>query len=382
MKAISNYVLLALCMLIFIGCGDDDSPAPQNVKKQILRFQLLASENPSLSTDVEASINEDSKTISASLPADADLSALTPAIEVSDGATVSPDGMQDFTSPVNYTVTAADGSEVTYRVSLKALASSDKAILSFQFLLSENPIEVNAIGEINHEDHSILVVLPGNTLQTALVPSIKVSPGASVNPEGAQNFAETVNYTVTAADGTSVVYKVTTATEMDALKAIYYANPMNDLGWNTGDSDLSNWNGVTLKNGAVIELLIHNALLTAIPPEIGYLKNLQSLRMHMNNFPALPPEIGKLVGLKRLTVGLNNSLSNVPPEIGQLVTLESFFLDNNPSLTSIPKEIGQMIKLKTLHINGNNLSEIPAEVCALEANYGTVIYKDPGLSCD
>lgn len=369
-------------MLTFTGCGDDDNPTPQSAEKQILSFRLLASDNPSLSTDVEASIDEGSKTISASLPASADLSALAPAIEVSPGATVGPEGMQDFTSPANYVVTAADGSQATYRVSLKTLPGSDKAIISFQFLLTENPMEVNAIGEVNQEDHTILVVLPGNTLQTALIPAIKVSSGASISPEGAQNFAKPVDYTVTAADGTSVVYKVTTVTEMDALKAIYYANPMNDLGWNTGDSDLSNWDGVTLKNGAVIELLIHNALLTTIPPEIGYLKNLQRLGMHMNDFSALPPEIGKLVGLKRLSVGLNNSLSDVPPEIGQLVTLETFFLDNNPLLTSIPEEIGQLINLKTLYINGNSLSEIPAEVCGLEANYGTVIYKDPGLTCD
>ncbi|GAA0193929.1 hypothetical protein GCM10009122_57040 [Fulvivirga kasyanovii] len=382
MKVILSFGMAALCLLTLTRCGDDDSPAPQNIEKQIISFQLLASENPSLTEDIVATIDESSKTISASLPASADLSDLTPTIEVSGGATVSPMGSQDFTSPVSYTVTAADGTETTYRASLKALSSSEKAILSFQFLLSENPIEVNAIGEVNESNHSVFIVLPGNTLQTALLPAIQVSPGATISPEGAQNFAEKVNYTVTAADGTSVVYEVTTVTEMDALKAIHYANPSNSLGWNTNDPDLANWDGVTLKNGAIIDLLIHNSGLNTIPPEIGYFKNLQSLRMHMNDFSSLPPEVGKLKGLKRLSVGLNGNLNEIPPEIGQLVTLESLFLDNNPSLTSLPAEIGQLTNLKALYINGNDLSGIPAEICALEVNYGTVIYKEPDITCD
>lgn len=50
-----------------------------------------------------------------------DVTALTPAITVSSGATASPTGPQNFTSPVQYTVTAQDGSTKAYTVTINKL---------------------------------------------------------------------------------------------------------------------------------------------------------------------------------------------------------------------------------------------------------------------
>ncbi|MBR2177880.1 MAG: hypothetical protein IJ921_01925, partial [Paludibacteraceae bacterium] len=47
--------------------------------------------------------------ITAEVPAGTDVTALTPVIVTSDGATVDPTTAQDFSSAVEYTVTAEDG---------------------------------------------------------------------------------------------------------------------------------------------------------------------------------------------------------------------------------------------------------------------------------
>lgn len=57
--------------------------------------------------------------ITVSLPETEDITALTPDITVSEKASVSPSGPQDFTSPVHYTVTAEDGSTRVYVVCVK-----------------------------------------------------------------------------------------------------------------------------------------------------------------------------------------------------------------------------------------------------------------------
>ncbi|MCX2745601.1 hypothetical protein OO013_17095 [Mangrovivirga sp. M17] len=258
----------------------------------------------------------------------------------------------------------------------------EKEILSFQFLMSQNSISTNVIGEIDHETNTIFAVLPGNSLKTALVPAVISSTGATVTPIGVQDFSVPVTYTITAEDGTSEEYEVRVVNERDALVAIYEANSSNDLGWNLYEPDLSQWDGVFLFDGVIVELRIHNSLLEVIPPEIGYLKNLKVLMTHMNNNASLPPEIGKLTNLERLSVGINNYLSSVPPEIGQLRSLKNLWIDNNPSLTSIPREIGQLSNLQNLFINGNGFSIIPGEICAMSTEYGTTIYTGVGMTCE
>ncbi len=260
--------------------------------------------------------------------------------------------------------------------------SNEKQITGFQFLLSENPISMNVLAEINEETESIFAILPGNSLKTALIPQVSTSAEATLSPEGIQNFSNPVTYTVTAEDGSTKTYEVTVVTEKDALAAIHEANPGNSLGWDLDDPDLSNWEGVTLNNGVIVDLLIHNSLLTHIPPEIGHFRNLTDLGIHMNDFASIPPEIGQLKQLVKLSVGLNGNLNSVPPEIGQLENLEVLHLDNNSSLTSLPVEIGQLTKLTNLYINGNGFATIPQEICNLEINHGTEIFIEADITCE
>ncbi|MFI8604321.1 beta strand repeat-containing protein [Cellulophaga baltica] len=151
-------------------------------------------------------------TITVTLPAGTDVISLTPAV-IHDGNTVNPDTgiAQDFTSPVEYTVTAADGSTQVYSVTVTAPAlSSTKAITAF------------TIGTVNGTvtGTNISLTLPAGTDVTTLSPSI-THTGVSINPatNAAQDFTSPVEYTVTAADGSIQIYTVTVSLATPANQA-------------------------------------------------------------------------------------------------------------------------------------------------------------------
>ena len=372
---------MGLLLVFFAGCKDDDDPSPAG---SIVSFVLEASLNDALNTSVTAAIDEENKNITATLPEGTDISALQPTIEVSGGSIYYPQGRQDFSSLVYYTVVASSGATTVYSVDVEVTPSSEKRIESFEFLLTENPIQINVVADIDHTQRTIFAVMPGATSLNALRPNISVSEGASISGNGVQDFNEAVTYTVVAEDGSSIDYTVEITTELDALKAIWRANRDTDLRleWNIFDHNLENWSGVTLRNGAVVDLNIGNLGIIVIPPEIGHLRNLEDLGIQFNAFPSLPDEIGDLTNLRRLSTSLNDELTYIPPAIGRLTKLERLHIDNSVNLMSIPAEIGNLTGLESLYINGNGLTIIPAEVCALETDHGVKIYKDADMICE
>lgn len=105
-------VLMAAVMLLAVSCGEDDAPAvDQTVNAEISSFRIVS--------PVEASgtINNDNNTITVEVPGDVDVTTAEVAIEVPEGATVSPasGAVVDFSSPVEFTVTGSDaaGNPVT-----------------------------------------------------------------------------------------------------------------------------------------------------------------------------------------------------------------------------------------------------------------------------
>ena len=90
---------------------------PEN-EKRILSFRIEG-------LSVDGIINETAKTIKLQLPAGTDVTNLVPVIEVSEGASIDPASgvAQDFSSPVEYTVTAKNGTTAVYTVT--AIVGSD-----------------------------------------------------------------------------------------------------------------------------------------------------------------------------------------------------------------------------------------------------------------
>jgi len=138
---------------------------------------------------------------------------LAPAIVPSEGATLDPESgaPQDFTNPVEYTVTAADGSKKVYRVTVTVALDPAKAITQFDFQQWNNPaLTHDAHGVIDQDNHAVAVAVPAGTDVTVLKPTIAFD-GAGVDPVGgaSQDFTDPVNYEVTAADGSAQTYTVT-----------------------------------------------------------------------------------------------------------------------------------------------------------------------------
>lgn len=142
-------------------------------------------------------------TIQLELSESADITNIAPAITVSDKATISPDPSipQDFSQPVKYTVTAENGEQREYTITISMPISTDNEIKSF--------VLEGVEGDIG-EDGVISITLPHDTDLRSLVPTIELGSNATVSPASgvAQNFSRRVTYTVTAQDGSTRKYLV------------------------------------------------------------------------------------------------------------------------------------------------------------------------------
>ncbi|GAA4276104.1 DUF5018 domain-containing protein [Aquimarina mytili] len=123
-----NYLkLVVVFALALASCSKDDDAVMiidnggeiiLSDEKQITAFKFLASENASLDIDVIAIVNNETKTIAATVPAESIIDNLKPNIEISEKAIVTPNNetAQDFSNTVTYTVTAEDGTTQKYEV--------------------------------------------------------------------------------------------------------------------------------------------------------------------------------------------------------------------------------------------------------------------------
>ena len=168
-------VLSCFAMLTFFAaCGDDDDDngEPLSDAKEILSFVFA-----DLTPAVQGNIN--GTAITAMVPFGTDVTALEPTVTISQEATVSPASgqAQDFSSPVTYTVTAEDGSEATYTVTVNVTAgSSEKELTTFIF----ESLDPDVAGVITGND--VAVDVPFGTDVSALAPTITLSDLASVAP--------------------------------------------------------------------------------------------------------------------------------------------------------------------------------------------------------
>ena len=98
--------------------------------------------------------------------------------------------------------------------------------------------------------------------------------------------------------------------------------------------------------------LQHNQLSGPIPPELGNLANLEVLDLDRNNLSGpIPPELGRLSSLEVLSIVWNNLSGPIPPELGGLPSLERLSLGRNTFTGSIPSELGNLSNLKTLGLS-------------------------------
>lgn len=414
--------LLMFLAFLLLACSknDDDANYVKSGLSRVENFSLLVINNPTLPYDIYATVNHTEKTIVASVPFGTPLNGLTPTVSVSDKATmVSPQqGTLDFTGPVVYTITAEDGTQSSYIATITILPNDEAKILSFQALPEEPQViysdalyyAVDAV--IDETAKTLTLSLPEGCLNYSITTKITHSELAKV-VASTPNLSEETVYTVTSESGKQVNYTVKiewVANERDILINFYNANTGNTLGWNLNSFDIGSWEGVSLNENRITNLVLLNkniaqitpgigsltqltelniqnteslAKITALPAELGNLSNLFSLVLNNNRIRVLPNEIGNLVNLERLILSdnrvnalpiqienlknlkwlllNNNRLNSLPQEIGNLPMLTELFLNNN-LLQQLPDNIGNLQNLKTLRLNGNNLANLPNSI--------------------
>ncbi|MFX0556951.1 hypothetical protein ACOCEA_09135 [Maribacter sp. CXY002] len=370
MKKQHIYILLTAFVLNIVSCSKDDTEIIQEpVKssaKQITGFMFKAIDNNALTEDITTVIDEQNKTITATMPNGTDINSLTPTLVVSEKAVVDQTGAKDFSSPIDYLVTAEDGSTTSYKVTVIIAANSAKEIVSFVFKVEDNELygEETIMATVDEANKTITATVSYSANAALLLPHIAVSPNATISPEGPQDFSNPITYTITAEDGSTAIYQVSleiTFTDRDALIAIYNANPNNTLNWDLQDRDISNWTGVQANNnGNIIVLHMDSKNLDILPSELGQLKELQNLSVYNNLLVSIPAAIGELSSLTELYL-TGNKLIFLPEEIGKLSNLQNLEVDGN-QLTAIPASIGQLLNLDNIYLQGNKLISLPSEI--------------------
>jgi len=206
------YILLAAVLLmVMTGCSSgDDSKSPPSTSKAITAFYLYG---------VVGTIDETAKTIDVTMPYGTKRKSLVAmfrttgkSVTVDSTPQVSEKTPNDFSSPVDYTVTAEDGSSVIYTVTvIETLTPKPRAFTAFSLTGDTGTFD----GIINETEKKISVRIPSGTNLTALVATFTTATGATVyvgsTPQESEttenDFTSPVVYTVTAA-GSSTTYTV------------------------------------------------------------------------------------------------------------------------------------------------------------------------------
>ncbi len=205
---------------------------------------------------------------------------LTPTIDVSAGASVSPNTLveQNFSNPVVYTVTAEDNvTTKEWTVTVTFLANDEAEITAFTI---PNQVGSSVITSTSATTGTVSVTMPYES-SNLLTPTIDVSADASVSPNTLveQNFSNPVVYTVTAEDNVTTKAWTVTVTFLanDEAEITAFTIP-NQVGSSviTSTSATTGTVSVTMPSGTNTTSLTPNISLSAnasISPETGVPQN-------------------------------------------------------------------------------------------------------------
>ena len=213
-------------------------------------------------------------------------------------------------------------------------------------------------------------------------------PPASIGVNSTSVAADETSYTLTATDDDGDTDTMTVNITViegvcpDSTAVIRYTDPgiVRDceallasrdvlrgdqpLNWSV-DLSIDNWQGIAIANNRVEGLDLSSlGLRGTIPPEIGILTSLQSLRLNGNELVGtIPPELRNLPNLQFLDLSGNGLAGPIPAQLGNLTNLESLVLYRNQLTGPIPSELGNLENLHTLRLGDNWLTgEIPSEL--------------------
>jgi hypothetical protein len=211
------------------GGGGGDSSPNINTTSAITAFSIPNQTGTSI-------INQTTHTIQVRLPSSTNsVTALVPTFTSSAGSSVSVGGVaqisgttsNNFTAPVSYLVTAANGSTTTYAVTTVVAATNTNSLLTYSLAIPGTNTPTLIAGTINPTAQTVSVVMPSGTNVTSLGATFTVSTssilkvgttdqetgvqgiGGNAGTAGTPNdFTSPVSYTVNNG-GLTATYKVT-----------------------------------------------------------------------------------------------------------------------------------------------------------------------------
>jgi preprotein translocase subunit SecB len=272
------WFLLLLLVTFVAGCGSDDNNGPPAATKTMTAYSL---------NGAPGTIDEGAGTIAVAMPFGTKRTVLVAkftttgtSVKVGTAAQTSGTTENNFTAPLAYTVTAADGSKAIYTVTVVVALNPAKAITTYSL--------AGATGIIKEKAKTIAVTMPNGTVPTALVAtftttgsSVKVGTTVQSSAVTANNFTTPLPCTVTAADGTTATYTVTvTIAPVDAKEITTYA-----LNGTAGSIDaVAKTITVTVPNGTNLTALVAAFTTTGINVKVG--ATTQTSTVTANDFSA------------------------------------------------------------------------------------------------
>jgi len=230
-------------------------------------------------------IDEDLGTISVKLQAGTSLGSLVASFSstgaaVKIGETFQESGKTEnsFTSPVEYTVLAQDGSKKAYTVTASLLPATWKKITSFEFIKTgdENNNLANSVAGFI-DGTSIIVELPyGSSLGDPLVATFEttgesVSIGDALQESGVTSniFSEEKTYRVTAEDGSTADYSVTVTVGKNTAKSLISFSLDGEPGEIAEIDETSGTVTVDLPSNKILSSLVAGFVSTGVSVKVG-----------------------------------------------------------------------------------------------------------------
>lgn len=208
---IKNIITSILAVVFFASCDKiDENEFPEVISnsskiEKFTAFNVIEGDT----ILVDALIDTEQNNITAILPPLYDIKDITPLIKISRGAVVVPESeaVQDFSNPVEYTVTSRSGDSTTVYSTNITIAG----IMSFNIEGVDIPIDHNkrTIKYFFEADNNPILNIRD------VKPVITVSEGAVIAPASGESvdFSSPVTYTLTTPEGAVLEYTVTIGTE-------------------------------------------------------------------------------------------------------------------------------------------------------------------------
>jgi len=312
----------------------------QSSERSLISFAFLKIDN-GIDENIVGEVDNDTKEVFVVTKANTDLSALLPKLQISEGASYSPQGVQDFTEPVTYYIIAADGTQSNITVTVKTerdlLIAIDEANPNnnLDWDLTFNDLSDDIRVQMNDSGYIYLLCLTEANL--------------SVLPDEIGYF-KNLNYLDIDKNQLSELPKS-------------FGKLTNLLGLDLKDNNIQNLPSEFAQLSSLYFLDLGENQLAEIPEEV-YSLDIEEFWFSGNELKELPAKIGSLTSLRSIDLS-GNLLSDLPEELMLIPNLEGIGVANN-LFEEIPNFIYSINSLTGISFAENKISKVSVDIVAFD----------------